>query len=78
MMWQAVPLGIDSQRPVEPIPRLLLRPSEAAKCLGMSERSLWSLTDAGTIPCVRLGRSVRYDLDVLREWVSKQRPEVGS
>ena len=62
----------DSYRLVESVPRLLLRPSEAAESLGISERTLWSLTDDGTIPCVRLGRSVRYDVEVLRAWVAKQ------
>lgn len=66
---------IDSHRPVEQVPRLLLRPSEAAESLGISERALWTLTDDGTIPCVRLGRSVRYDLEVLREWLAKPRSE---
>ncbi len=76
MTQQSVPPDLASQRPVELVPRLLLRPSEAAKSLGISERTLWSLTDDGTIPCIRLGRSVRYDLAVLREWVAKQRLEV--
>lgn len=38
----------------------LLRPREAALQLAISERTLWTLTKAGTIPCIRLGRSVRY------------------
>ena len=61
---------LDLQRTVGPIPRLLLRPSEAAESLGISERSLWSLTEDGTIPAVRLGRSVRYDLAALRERIA--------
>lgn len=55
---------------------MLLRPREAAQSLGISERTLWSLTDDGTIPCIRLGRSVRYDIEVLRALVASGRPEV--
>jgi excisionase family DNA binding protein len=51
-------------------PRLLLRPREAARSLGISERSLWSLTNHGEIPAVRFGRSVRYDLDTLRQVIA--------
>lgn len=40
--------------------RLLLKPAEAARLLAISQRTLWSLTREGTIPCVRLGRNVRY------------------
>ena len=43
------------------LPKLLLRPPEAAEALAISDRTLWGLTKAGEIPCVRFGRSVRYD-----------------
>lgn len=43
-------------------PDLLLRPRDAALALATSERKLWELTrPRGPIPCVRVGRSVRYD-----------------
>jgi predicted DNA-binding transcriptional regulator AlpA len=45
--------------PREPFEALLSR-SETARRLGISERALWSLTARSAIPCVRLGRSVRY------------------
>ncbi len=38
----------------------LLNRNETARRLGISERLLWRLTQRGSIPCVRLGRSVRY------------------
>jgi len=38
-------------------PTLSLRPREAAKSLGISERLLWSLTaPRGPIPCTRTGQ----------------------
>jgi excisionase family DNA binding protein len=45
--------------PQEPTEALLSR-SVTAKRLNISERLLWRLTQRGSIPCVRLGRSVRY------------------
>jgi excisionase family DNA binding protein len=56
---------------VEPT-RLALRPREAAAALGISERTLWTLTDQGRIPHVRLGRCVAYPVDALRKWLADQ------
>ena len=59
---------------VEP---LSLRPREAAKALGISVRTLWSLSaPRGPIPCLRLGggkrKSVLYPMLELRAWLSQQ------
>jgi excisionase family DNA binding protein len=56
--------------------RLLLLPREAAKALAISERTLWTLTKAGEIPCVRLGSSKRYNLHDLEEYI-RRRTEVA-
>lgn len=53
--------------------KLLLTPREAADTLSVCEKSLWSLTaPRGPLKCVRLGRSVRYSLDSLREFIAQQ------
>ena len=54
------------------VPRIALRPREAAIALGIGERLLWSKTNSGEIPCVRIGRSVLYPIDLLREWLARQ------
>ena len=54
---------------VEP---LALRAPEAARAIGISERALWSLTNAGQIPHVRVGRAVVYPLRALEEWLLEQ------
>lgn len=60
--------GDDSSRE-----KLLLTPREAAETLSVCEKSLWSLTvPRGPIKCVRLGRSVRYSTEVLREFIAQQ------
>lgn len=50
---------------------LLINATQAAKTMGISPRSLWTLTQAGTIPHVRLGRRVMYSLQCLHEAVNK-------
>jgi excisionase family DNA binding protein len=50
--------------------QLLLKPNEAAKALAISPRQLWTLTNRGEIPSIRLGHSLRYDVAALREWIS--------
>lgn len=54
-------------------PDLLLTAREAAHMLRVSERKFWSLTASGDIPCVRIGRSVRYVVDDLRSWVESRK-----
>jgi excisionase family DNA binding protein len=55
---------------VEP---LLLTASDAARLLAIGLRKLWSLTASHEIPCVRIGRAVRYDLTDLRAWVEQNK-----
>ena len=50
-------------------PCLSLRPREAAKALGISERLLWEWTDRGVVPCVRMGKAILYPVDVLQTWL---------
>ena len=55
--------------------RLLLKSEEAASTLAISPRKLWELTDSGEIPCIRIGRAVRYSFDHLREWIKSQQTD---
>lgn len=53
---------------VEP---LLVTVEQAAAALAVSPRTLWTLTnETGEIPCVRIGRSVRYDPVDLKAWIA--------
>lgn len=55
-------------------PRLLITTQQAAEALGVSPRTLWSLTyPRGPLPCVRVGRAVRYDVQDLRELIAQQK-----
>ncbi|MCA9055773.1 MAG: helix-turn-helix domain-containing protein [Planctomycetaceae bacterium] len=55
----------------------LLTEQEAAEVLNVSARTLWQLRSDGRIPCVRIGRAVRYDVDDLRLFIeeAKRRPD---
>lgn len=53
-------------------PKLLLTSREAAKALSISERTLWGLANQGILRSIRIGRSVRYSLDELREFIAQQ------
>lgn len=58
---------------------LLVTAPQAARMLGISERTLWSLTaPRGPIPVVRIGRSVRYSLDDLRVWIDEAKTTNGN
>ena len=55
--------------PLAPITRLLLTPAEAAAALRISPRLLWSKTKIGEIPCIRIGKAVRYAPSHLQAWI---------
>jgi excisionase family DNA binding protein len=57
-----------------PAPALLWNRQQAARALGISERSLFSATKSGTIPFVRIGSRVLYSVDALKKWVDQQAP----
>lgn len=55
----------------EPSERLAVNRREAARLLGVSERLLWTWTNAGEIPHVRLGTRVLYPIEQLRAWLRR-------
>ena len=58
--------------PTPDTPRLL-RSDDAARALAISPRKLWALTAGGEVPCVRIGRAVRYDTADLQEWIDEHK-----
>jgi len=51
--------------------RLLFRAEEVAKMTGLSRQAVYQRAAEGSIPCVRIGRSVRFPADALREWIDR-------
>ena len=49
---------------------ILVNSKQAAAALGIGERKLWELTNCGALPCVRIGRAVRYRVSDLNTWVA--------
>jgi predicted DNA-binding transcriptional regulator AlpA len=49
-----------------------MRPREAAKALGISQRLLWEQTNRGMVPHIRLGKAILYPVDSLRDWLQRQ------
>lgn len=52
---------------------LLLTQDQAAKALTITTRTLRTMTNAGQIPCVRIGRLPRYDLYDLKRWIEAKK-----
>jgi len=50
----------------------LMSASEAAKFLGICQRTLWALKAGGEIPHVRIGRRVLYSRASLTRWIEQQ------
>ncbi len=59
------------------VPIGLLTVREAAKVLRISERTLHTLTKSGEIQAIRFGRAVRYDPDLLRQWIGQHSKKTG-
>jgi len=62
------PLDLDS--------RLALRPAEAARALGLSERALRALLHQ--LPVVRAGGAVLIPIEQLREWLRERAQSEGN
>ena len=58
--------------------RLLLTPRQTASALAICEKTLWTYTQNGQIPCVRIGRSVRYSPVDLQNWIACQKATGGA
>ena len=62
-------IGVEHASELRQVPYLSMRPREAAKALGISERLLWDWTRRGIVPHVKIGGVVVYPTDALREWL---------
>ena len=56
---------------------ILLRARDVAEALGVAKSTAYELMATGQLPVVRIGRSVRVPLDLLRAWIGRQAAEDG-
>ena len=49
---------------------LALRPRDAARALGISERTLWDWARTERLPHVRIGNVVLYPVDCVKQWLA--------
>ena len=52
--------------------QLLYRADEVAKVLGLGRSKTYELMADGTLPVVRIGKSVRVPADALRRWIAQK------
>lgn len=60
------PSTVLDTHPTEP---MLIGMADAARMIGVSARTLWSMANAGELPIVRIRRRVLFNVAALREWV---------
>ena len=49
----------------------MLKAEEVADLLRVPRARAYELARQGLLPCVRLGRQVRFDADVVRKWAAQ-------
>ncbi len=52
---------------------MLLSPRATAKALGICEKSVYNLTQAGELRAIKIGRAVRYHVTDLEAWIERKK-----
>jgi len=68
-------LSLDTGTPHASLSEPLLRPAEAADLLSVRTSWIYEAVRARRLPCVRVGRHVRFLRSDLEHWVDQQRDE---
>jgi excisionase family DNA binding protein len=54
-----------------------LSPRDAARYMGLSEKTIWSLTKTGKLPACKVGRRVIYRRETLDRFLSDVESSIG-
>jgi excisionase family DNA binding protein len=60
--------------PISPLDGPLLRPEEAAALLSVKTSWVYDAVRMGKLPCLRVGRHIRFTRAMLEEWLTSGRP----
>jgi excisionase family DNA binding protein len=55
--------------PLRPLDGPLLRPEEAAALLSVKTSWVYDAVRTGNLPCIRVGRHIRFTQGMLEEWL---------
>jgi excisionase family DNA binding protein len=59
------------------IPQKLVTVKEAARILGLGERTVWTMRHTGQLPFVKIGSAVRFPVSAIDAWIESQTHTVG-
>jgi len=57
--------------------KLLITPAEAVSVLGIGRSRTYAMVAAGTLPSIRIGRSVRIPAEDLRGWIESMKDKTN-
>ena len=55
---------------IRPLDGPLLRPDQAAELLNVKTSWIYEAVRTGQLPCIRLGRHIRFTRTMLEEWIA--------
>lgn len=58
--------------PLRPLDGPLLRPEEAAALLSVKTSWVYDAARTGKLPCIRVGRHIRFTRGMLEEWLARR------
>lgn len=58
--------------PISPLDGPLLRPEEAAALLSVKTSWVYDAVRSGKLPCVRVGRHIRFTRGMLEDWLAER------
>lgn len=71
MLWRPAAPAVILGAEVIPVQAKLVTAKTVAAICDVSEARVYEMARLGLIPCVRLGRQVRFDLDQIQAWIDE-------
>jgi excisionase family DNA binding protein len=68
---KAAPRAATSERPKR-LEGPLLRPDQAADLFAVKTSWIYEAVRTGTLPCLRIGRHIRFTREMLEEWLQQR------